>query len=96
VTDYLRKLLQAPRRPGLPIATGATGLVTINQSQANMHAISLAMTNVKVREILDEIVRQLGGAAWFVRYVEANGVCPEYSIELVTPAWRTGVTIPMG
>jgi hypothetical protein len=52
--------------------------------------IAISLRNATIRQILDEIVRQHGGIAWAVRYVEANGLYPELMLTLTTDTGGSG------
>ncbi len=95
-----RAALQAVRalvtNQQLPSATFST-TTSMNGASAPPvigHPISVNMSNVTVREILDEMVRQFGDAGWFATYVNANGTYPEIQFHFAGSTWSSSTTIP--
>src|SRR5262249_42201001 len=84
-----------------PLPPGATFSTNINSNVGPPgpptmgRAINVNMSNVSVREILDEIVRQFGDADWFATYVNANGTYPEIQFRFAGGNWSSSTTIPI-
>ena len=83
-----------------PFVPGGTFSTTTSSNGAPAppamgHPISINLSNVTVREILDEIVRQFGDAAWFATYVNANGTYPEIQFKIASDRWSSSTTIPV-
>ena len=58
--------------------------------------VTLKMTNVTVRQVLDEMARQCGAdCSWAVRYTEANGIYPELMFTWSVGTGSSGVTMPI-
>ena len=102
-TAAVRELMININQPGsasVRIAPGASFSTSISVNSAPPppvmgRPISVNLSNVTVREILDEIVRQYGDAAWCVTYISANGTYPEIQLRLASSNWSSSTVIPI-
>ena len=79
-------------KPLLPGLTAGPTVMSSSQDQRN-RPVTLKMSNVTVRQILDEVARQYGDCSWSVRYTEANGTYPEMLLTIMVATGSTGVTL---
>jgi hypothetical protein len=98
-TASLRELLSnqpgsAPARnpPGASVSTS----ISVNGAPPPPvmgRPISVNLSNVTVREILDDIVRQYGDAVWSVTYISANGTYPQFNLRLAGSNWSSSTVV---
>jgi hypothetical protein len=90
VFAFIRSIVSGDKPPQAIISVGPTAVS--GQSDRN-RTVTLKMTNVTVRQILDEVARQYGDSSWSVRYTEANGIYPELMLTISVGTSGTGVTM---
>jgi hypothetical protein len=95
----VREIFQTPLGAGVGMAMGLSGSSSgfgtperVNESRER--PISVDLTNVTVRQILDAIVRRHGDISWTVEYVDANGTYPQFQLHFTGfDGWSSGTTV---